>query len=73
MPIRPCPCGTVLAGNTARFRGFWQETMPAGGCTCRQHTRTPAHNARIGMSVSSTAQAKIAAGIPHLTREADTR
>jgi len=43
----------------------------APDCPCGKHRRTKRHNALIGMSVSLTAQSKIARGIPHLTKESE--
>jgi hypothetical protein len=40
----------------------------APNCRCGKHNRTAAHNTRIGISVSLTAQAYIGRGINPLTK-----
>ena len=54
--LGPCPLDCQCGRHTSQPGTIRPKCRP--GCDCGKHFRTPQHNARIGISVSLTAEAK---------------
>jgi len=56
--FRPGPCPDDCRCGKHRSQSGRAGRRCGPECTCGRHDRTPAHNARIGMAVALTAEAK---------------